>query len=59
MVTMPYNFNIQVVFVKEDRLSIRHAVSEIWDFKKRDGAGSGRDANSQIFPLNTKELARS
>ena len=42
MVTMPYNFYIQVVFIKEDRLSIRHAVPEILDFKERDGAGSGR-----------------
>ena len=30
MVTMPYNFYIQVVFIKEDRLSIRHAVPEIY-----------------------------
>ena len=57
MVTIPYNFYIQVVFIKEDRLSIRHAVTEILDFKERDGAGSGRAANTQIFPLNTKELA--
>ena len=57
MVTMPYNFYIQVVFIKEDRLSIGHAVPEILDFKERDGAGPGRAANTQIFPLNTKELA--
>ena len=42
MVTMPYNFYIQVVFTKEDRLSIRHVVPEIYGFKERDGAGSGR-----------------
>ena len=64
MVTMPYNFYIQVVFIKEDRLSIRHAVPEILDFKERDGAGSGRVGSGReyffplkIFPLNTKELA--
>ena len=62
MVTTPYNFYIQVVLTKEDRLSIRYAVPEILDFKKRDGAGSGRvgsgrAANTQIFPLNTKEDA--
>ena len=77
MVTMPYNFYIQVVFFKEDRLSISHAVPEIKGFKERDGAGPGRAgpgrvgrgragsggagpgraANTQIFPLNTKELA--
>ena len=28
MVTMPHNFYIQVVFIKEDRLSIRLAVPE-------------------------------
>ena len=42
MVIMSYNFYIQVVFIKEDRLLIRHAVPVIYGFKERDGAGSGR-----------------
>ena len=29
LLTMPYNFYIQVVFIKEDRLSIGHAVPKI------------------------------
>ena len=60
MVTMSYNFYIQVVFIKEDRLSIRHAVPEILGFKERDGVGPGRAGPGREysdFPLNTKELA--
>ena len=50
MVTMPYNFYIQVVFIKEDRLSIRHAVPEILGFKERDGVGPGRAGSGRAGP---------
>ena len=49
MVTMPYNFYIQVVFIKEDRLSIKHAVPEILGFKERDGVGPGRAGSGREY----------
>ena len=48
-VTMPYNFYIQMVFIKEDRLSIRHAVA-LRALKSVMGpgrVGSGRAANTR------------
>ena len=56
---MPYNFYIQVVFIKEDRLSIRHAVPEILDFKERDGVGSGREYSDFSLKYERTRCARS